>query len=137
MKKTFVLDTNVLLSDPNSIFKFEEHDVVIPISVIEEIDTFKKEQSEIGRNAREVSRIIDTLRKKGSLSSGVCLGSDLDNKGRLFVYLSDNMDLLPRMLVDNNDNRILSVALDLQKNIGRRSKPFSIYRSPGHFICAN
>ena len=67
MKKVFVLDTNILLSDPNSIFKFEDNDVVIPISVIEEIDHFKKDQSETGRNAREVSRILDRLRKKGTL----------------------------------------------------------------------
>ena len=70
-KKIFVLDTNVLLHDPNAIFHFQEHDVVIPIVVIEEIDHFKKDQTEIGRNARTVSRQLDRLREKGSLSVGV------------------------------------------------------------------
>ncbi|MDR2562279.1 MAG: PhoH family protein, partial [Holophagales bacterium] len=55
-KKIFVMDTNVLLHDPQAIFHFQEHDLVIPIVVIEEIDTFKKDQTEIGRNARTVSR---------------------------------------------------------------------------------
>ncbi len=73
MKKVFILDTNVLLSNPLSIFKFDDNDVVIPISVFEEIDTFKKDQSDIGRNAREVSRILDRLRTRGTLSSGIKL----------------------------------------------------------------
>ena len=62
MKKVFVLDTNVVLTSPQAIFKFEKHDVVIPISVIEEIDNFKKDLSETGRNARELSRILDQYR---------------------------------------------------------------------------
>lgn len=118
VKKTFVLDTNVLLSDPNSLFKFDEHDIVIPISVIEEIDNFKKEQSEIGRNAREVSRILDSLRKNGSLASGVSLVNNHSSaQGSLSVHLTNNTNLLPSDLVDNNDNRILSVALALQKKL--------------------
>ena len=52
MKKVFILDTNILLNNPDSIFKFDDNDVVIPISVIEEVDTFKKDLSETGRNAR-------------------------------------------------------------------------------------
>ena len=72
-KKVFVLDTNVLLHDPLSINHFQEHDIVIPIVVIEEIDTFKKDQSEIGRNARMVSRQLDKLRLHGSLSQGVVI----------------------------------------------------------------
>jgi PhoH-like ATPase len=72
-KKVFVLDTNVLLHDPMSITHFQEHDIVIPIVVIEEIDSFKKDQTEIGRNARTVSRQLDKLRQSGSLSQGVAL----------------------------------------------------------------
>ena len=72
-KKVFVLDTNVLLHDPMSIRHFQEHDIVIPIVVIEEIDTFKKDQTEIGRNARSVSRQLDKLRPGGSLSQGVAM----------------------------------------------------------------
>ena len=80
-KKVFVLDTNVLLHDPKAIFHFQEHDVVIPIVVIEEVDHFKKDQSEIGRNARTVSRHLDRLREGGSLASGV----KLENGGLLRV----------------------------------------------------
>ena len=87
MKKVFVLDTNILLSDPNSIFQFEDNDVVIPISVIEEIDTFKKDQSETGRNAREVSRILDRLRQKGSLPTGIPIQEKTEDSGLLFVSL--------------------------------------------------
>jgi hypothetical protein len=65
MKKQYVLDTNVLLYDPQAIFKFADNDVVISIAVIEEIDRFKKELTETGRNARMVSQYIDNLRSKG------------------------------------------------------------------------
>ena len=70
-KKTYVLDTNVLLHDPRSLFGFDEHDVVIPLTVIEEVDKFKKDLDEVGRNARTVSRTLDDLRATGSLRDGV------------------------------------------------------------------
>jgi PhoH-like ATPase len=62
VQKIYVLDTNVLLHDPRAIYKFEDNDVVIPIHVIEEIDQFKREMSEVGRNARTMTRILDELR---------------------------------------------------------------------------
>ncbi len=71
MKKTFVLDTNVLLHDPRALFRFDDNDVVVPIAVIEEVDRFKKELTEVGRNAREVSRQLDRLRRQGHLTDGV------------------------------------------------------------------
>lgn len=115
MKKVFILDTNVLLNNPLSIFKFEDNDVVIPISVIEEIDTFKKDQSETGRNAREVSRILDRFRSQGTLSSGVKIVVDRPDSGSLFVYLGHNMEILPELLADGTDNHILAIGLTLQK----------------------
>ena len=118
LKKVFILDTNILLSDPNSIFKFEENDVVIPISVIEEIDHFKKDQSETGRNAREVSRILDRLRKRGTLSTGIPLFTDKADSGLLFVYLGIDMEILPGLLEDSTDNHILAIGLTLQKKFG-------------------
>jgi PhoH-like ATPase len=118
MKKVFVLDTNILLSNPESIFKFEENDIVIPISVIEEIDTFKKDLSENGRNAREVSRQLDRLRERGTLSSGIALFPEKKESGNLFVYLGNNMEILPELLADNTDNHILAIALTLQKQFG-------------------
>src|SRR5579862_6605647 len=72
MKKNYVLDTNVLLHDPQAIFRFEDNNVIIPIYVIEEVDQFKREGSERGRNARHVVRLLDDLRETGgSLSKGV------------------------------------------------------------------
>ena len=64
MRKVYVLDSNVLLHDPRAIFKFEDNEVVLPIYVIEEIDHFKRETSELGRNARQTSRFIDELRER-------------------------------------------------------------------------
>ncbi|MEZ4743154.1 MAG: PhoH family protein [Bdellovibrionota bacterium] len=122
MKKVFILDTNILLSDPNGIFQFEEHDVVIPISVIEEVDHFKKDPSETGRNAREVSRILDRLRKRGTLSSGIPLHTEREDTGQLFVYLGHNMEILPELLADNTDNHILAIGLTLQKQFGEGRK---------------
>ncbi len=118
MRKTFVLDTNVLLHDPNSIFSFKDNDVVIPIVVIEELDRFKKGLDEIGRNARQVSRHLDELRMKNKLSAGV----DLDNGGMLRVELNHHHDvacpLPPGMEITAADNRILLVSLCLSREQG-------------------
>lgn len=111
MKKTFILDTNVLLHDPRAMFGFEDNDVVIPIYVVEEIDNFKKELSELGRNARQVSRYLDDLREDGSLSQGV----KLDSGGTLRVAVSSRI-LPPEITTDRGqDARILAVAFDLQE----------------------
>ena len=66
MKKNYVLDTNVLIHDPYSIFKFEDNDLLIPIYVIEEIDNFKRDSAERGRNARTVVRLLDRVVERGS-----------------------------------------------------------------------
>ncbi|HEX4343907.1 MAG TPA: PhoH family protein [Verrucomicrobiae bacterium] len=77
--KNYILDTNVLLHDPNSLLNFHENNVLVPIEVIEEIDRFKREATELGQNARAVSRMLDGFRGEGSLSAGVKLpnGGDL------------------------------------------------------------
>jgi PhoH-like ATPase len=75
VKKTYVLDTNVLLSDANSIYSFDEHNVIIPMAVLEELDRHKSRPDEVGRNARHVSRTLDELRGRGSLADGVVLPS--------------------------------------------------------------
>lgn len=112
-KKVFVLDTNVLLHDPQAIFRFQEHDIVIPIVVIEEIDTFKKDQTEIGRNARSVSRQLDKLRKLGSLSEGVTM----EGGGTLKVDVAPYRQDLGFSTLDKHkaDNQILACALALLK----------------------
>ena len=73
MKKNYILDTNVLLHDPNSLLNFEDNNVLLPIEVIEEIDRFKRESTELGQNARTVSRMLDGFRGAGRLSEGVAL----------------------------------------------------------------
>lgn len=110
-KKVFVLDTNVLLHDPAAIFHFQEHEVVIPIVVIEEIDTFKKDQTEIGRNARNVSRQLDKLRALGNLAAGV----PLEGGGSLKVDVAHHpLDLTITTLDKHKaDNQILACALAL------------------------
>ena len=110
-KKVFVLDTNVLLHDPNSILHFQEHDVVLPIVVIEEIDHFKKDQTEVGRNARAVSRLLDRLRTSGTLSRGV----PLEGGGTLKVDVAaHNLDL-GILSADKHkaDNQILACVREL------------------------
>ena len=117
MKKTFVLDTNVLLHDPNSLFSFADNDVVIPIVVIEELDKFKKGVDEIARNARQVSRHLDALRLKNKLSVGV----DLDGGGRLRVELNhqhaEPCPMPSGFSINEPDNRILMVALCLSHDL--------------------
>jgi PhoH-like ATPase len=105
--KVYVLDTNVLLHDPRAIFKFEDNEVVLPIYVIEEIDTFKREMNELGRNARMLARFIDELRENsgGTLQQGVALPAG----GRLRVAASE------QVLAETNgrsaDHKILASAL--------------------------
>jgi PhoH-like ATPase len=81
--KNYILDTNVLLHDPNSLLNFKDNNVLIPIEVIEEIDRFKRESTELGQNARTVSRMLDGYRGTGSLSDGV----KLPNGGKLRVVV--------------------------------------------------
>lgn len=112
MKKNYVLDTNVLLHDPQSIFKFEDNDLLIPIYVIEEIDTFKRDSGERGRNARTVVRNLDALREEGGcLSDGVPVGEG----GTLRVHVPERKPVLSIALnPSSGDHAILQTALDLR-----------------------
>lgn len=113
MIKTYVLDTNIILHDCSAIFNFGSNDVVIPIPAIEELDKFKSEQNELGRNARFFSRTIDELRKTGSLKEGVNLGSGL---GKLYVKFSSekSMENTPIDLDSKKiDIKILTIAKEL------------------------
>jgi len=118
--KNYILDTNVLLHDPNSLLNFQDNSVLIPMEVIEEIDRFKRESSELGQNARAVSRQLDNLRKQGALSDGV----PLQNGGRLkIIYEHQNngngnghgAEDAPKFSSDSVDNRILTLALQIKK----------------------
>ncbi|PJY98801.1 PhoH family protein [Bacillus vallismortis] len=111
MSKIYVLDTNVLLQDPNAIFSFEENEVVIPAVVLEEVDSKKRYMDEVGRNARHVSKLIDALRQKGRLHEHV----PLDTGGTLRIELNHrSFHQLQEIFIEKtNDNRILAVAKNL------------------------
>jgi len=109
--KNYILDTNVLLHDPNSLLNFQENSVLVPIEVIEEIDRFKRESSDLGQNARTVSRMLDGFRGEGSLSEGV----KLPNGGKLQVAFQKNGDGTHGFNANTVDNRILSLAASVQK----------------------
>lgn len=107
-----ILDTNVLLHDPNALLNFENDTIIVPLIVIEELDKFKREMDEIGKAAREVIRFLDRLKVEGKLSDGV----PLENGGDLEVHiLTKNSPILPPGL-DNKikDNYILKTALEIR-----------------------
>jgi PhoH-like ATPase len=113
VKKNYILDTNVLLHDPNSLLSFEENNVLLPIEVIEEIDHFKRESSELGQNARTVSRMLDGFRGSGRLSEGVAL----PNGGRLRIAFPKPRSARNGSAVfsaESVDNRILSLAAGIK-----------------------
>lgn len=115
MKKNFVLDTNVLINDPESIFKFGDNDLYIPIYVIEELDKLKSEQSIRGKNSRETCRILDDLRCQGSLSEGI----ELRGGGRLIIYVPGERRKIEVALDFNSmDNAILQCAMEVKERYG-------------------
>ncbi|TMW73054.1 PhoH family protein [Alteribacter natronophilus] len=119
MKNVYVLDTNVLLQDPLAIYSFHENDVIIPAVVLEEVDSKKRYMDEIGRNARQVARLLDEFREKGKLHLGV----DLPSGGTLTVELNHrSFEKMKQTFIEvTNDNRILAVALNIK--IEEEEKP--------------
>lgn len=118
--RLFVLDTNVLMHDPTALFRFEEHDVYLPMMTLEELDNHKKGMSEVARNARTVSRSLDNLvaGTSGILEEGIPLNKlgNKDATGRLFFQVSLNQINLPDGLPTGKaDNMILGVVRDLQQ----------------------
>ncbi|HCP78578.1 MAG: ribonuclease [Pusillimonas sp.] len=117
-RKLFVLDTNVLLHDSNCIFKFEEHDIFLPMLVLEELDHQKKGMSEVARNARQVSRYLDGLvSEQGKLDKGVLLDKlgNIDALGTLHFQTTALSSELPISLpIGKADNVILGVVHALQ-----------------------
>ncbi|MEW6741749.1 MAG: PhoH family protein [Planctomycetota bacterium] len=110
MRKNYILDANILLHEPTSVFNFADNTVIIPISVIEEIDRFKKESTERGYNARAVARLLDGLRCEQRLTAGV----PLRNGGTLKVYCDPTRALTASGA--DGDLEILRVARDIQRN---------------------
>lgn len=118
MKKTFILDTNVLLHDVNCIRAFGDNDIIIPMAVIEELDSFKTEGDTRGKNARMVSRMLDDLRKKGRLNEGV----KLEDGGTLKIAMDLPNSLPYSMAFNKADNAILNIAYTLGKKEGSYKK---------------
>lgn len=116
IKKTYILDTNILIHDPEALFKFEEHHVVIPISVVEELDGLKKAASDVGRNARHALRLLEQLIEEGRVGSPKVSREVFVNaqKGTLEVALLDtySKEAIPDELdFQVMDNKILAIAI--------------------------
>jgi len=113
MKKKYVLDTNILIQSPNAIESFEDNHVIIPISVIEELDSLKNADGEKGANARSSIRFLEKLRQQGNLLKGV----ELENGGSVKVETNYTDIELPKDLPENTmDNRILRVCKGLSQS---------------------
>lgn len=115
--KLYVLDTNVLLHDPSSLFRFEEHDVYLPMITLEELDNHKSGMTDLARNARQVSRSLDSLLQhiEGPIEQGIPLNTigNKDAKGKLFVQSRPFDDNIPMLSAGKNDNEILCVVRGL------------------------
>ncbi|MGJ0483927.1 MAG: PhoH family protein [Methylomicrobium sp.] len=128
-KKLFVLDTNVLMHDPACIFRFQEHDIFIPMIVLEELDRAKKGITEVARNVRQASRFLDELIrdvKPENIKDGLSLsrleanggGGVIGKAGRLYFQTSIMSELLPETMPGSlSDNSILSVVLALTRQL--------------------
>lgn len=113
MKKIYVLDTNVLLADPNALYTFEDNEIIIPSVVLQELDSKKKLMDELGRNARYVSRQLDRLKGKGKLHEGVTL----PNGGTLKVVSPPKeSEVYDSFLNDSVDTAIVALANEIQKS---------------------
>lgn len=116
MKKNYVLDTNVLIHDPESIYKFEDNNVIIPFPVLEEIDGLKNRNDKVAKSAREVNRILDNIRKEGNLQKGI----KLKNGGILKILALTSKELkasIPDFLGNSKDDFIIYYALNLKNSI--------------------
>jgi PhoH-like ATPase len=124
LAKLFVLDTNVLMHDPTSLFRFEEHDVFLPMVTLEELDDNKKGMSEVARNARQASRFLDEIvSQAGDIEKGCSLKakSGGDATGNLFLQTHSVSVQIPESVASQKaDNVILGVALDLKQKFPKR-----------------
>lgn len=113
-RKSFVLDTNILLHDPDAITKFHDNDVVIPMMVLEELDSMKRQSDELGKNARSVLRYIDALKnlRKGDLHSGVPIEQNINVKIQLENRNADKKNF--PLNLDRNSSRMLYNAFQLK-----------------------
>ncbi|MCE9632646.1 MAG: PhoH family protein [Methylophilales bacterium] len=122
--KLFVLDTNVMMHDPSSLFRFEEHDVYLPMVTLEELDNSKKGMTEVARNARQASRFIEEVigTSLANLEEGCPLAKNGNqfSSGRLFLQTNVTSLDLPMLAGSKADNQILGVVAQLQKSFPTR-----------------
>jgi len=120
--KLFVLDTNVLLHDPSCLFRFEEHDIYLPMVTLEELDNIKKGSSEVARNARQTSRFIEEIiaDTETSLEKGCILDKFNKNTGKLFLQTHPITYELPMLAGSKADNQILGVVHFLKTEYFKR-----------------
>ncbi|MDP1896878.1 MAG: PIN domain-containing protein, partial [Sulfurimicrobium sp.] len=123
--KIFVLDTNVLMHDPTSLFRFEEHDIYLPMMTLEELDNNKKGVSEVARNARQASRFLDEIvsSSKDDIEQGILLKGHGNSSagGMLFLQTEAITGELPlNFPVGKADNQILAVVMHLQRQHSKR-----------------
>lgn len=118
--KTFILDTNVILHDASCIHQFKKNDIVIPLTVIEELDSFKRGSQVINLNAREFARTLDTMTGDALFNGGISMGK---GKGKLRIAISRGLNSEIREIFkeDNSDHRILGVALEWNKRLKNES----------------
>jgi PhoH-like ATPase len=118
MKRTYIFDTNIFLTNANSVYEFKNNDIIVPLKVLDEIDKHKKRQDGVGLNARATIRILDNLRAKGSLYKGVRLGKGM---GLLSVRGYDVEDLPVGCDLQSADNEIITTAItEYKKNPKRK-----------------
>lgn len=118
MQKTYILDTNVLMYEPKSLFVFDDNEIVIPLVVLDELDKHKVGTSQVAKHARMVIRSLDELRILGDLSKGV----PTERGGKIRVELNHKDHIPPDLDPSRADNRIISVALGLRKELGKDHK---------------
>ena len=124
--KLFILDTNVLLHDPTSLFRFEENDIFLPMKTLEELDQHKKGGSDVARNARQATRMLDEIvsRREDGIATGISLADASQGlaSGRLFLQTEAVDNTLPSGLpMASADNQILTVVVHLQRKHPRRA----------------
>jgi PhoH-like ATPase len=123
VKKLFVLDTNVLMHDPTSLFRFDEHDLYLPIATLEELDQHKRGLSDVSRNARQASRFLDEIVTGDDIKNGLPIKTKegQQSKGRLFLQTEAINGELPTTLASGKtDNQILAVVRYLQEKEPQR-----------------
>lgn len=116
MKKNYVFDTNVLIHDPNAIFRFEDNDIYIPIYVLEELDGLKNDQGEKGKSARESVRYLDEFRTRGNFTDGIKIDENDSKSGSLFIYTPKELVKLTIATEDKKDHLILQSAINIKND---------------------